>query len=566
MKKNHFSLFTLLLLATAMLTACSDLLDTESEMVEFEENNTLNHPTDSVYSVMGIVNQMQKIADRTVLLGEVRGDLVTTTNEASSDLKRLAAFDFDAANKYLRVSDYYAVINNCNYFINHVDTTLERRGRKIFEREYAAVKAFRAWTYLQLVINYGEVPLVTEPLMTEQKAEEAAAGERKGIEEICNYFINDLTPYAYVKTPQYNGTVGGRESEYFFIPMRVLLGDLCLWAGRYREAATWYHDFLGDKDKPILPNVTNYVRWTNPTEFKRPMSNYDFDNDLYELLSCIPMESRVFDGEVSDLKNIFNSTSQNNYYYQLTPSQSMRTLSADQVYCMRYEYTNMIDTIYPPREGLTDDIYIGDLRFSTNFSMHSIRQDKYSDYNSIEQSINKVIETYVITYRRTMVWLKYAEALCLAGFPESAFCILKYGLCNENAELYINEKERADAAGLINFNETSFMRSTVTGIHSIGSGDSECNMFYGIPMPRTALETHQDTVNWEMPRVEELIINEMALEGAFEGNRFFDLMRVALRRNDPAYLAERISKRNGEIDEALYQKLLNKDNWFLPLK
>ena len=48
MKKNHFSLFTLLLLATAMLTACSDLLDTESEMVEFEENNTLNHPTDSV--------------------------------------------------------------------------------------------------------------------------------------------------------------------------------------------------------------------------------------------------------------------------------------------------------------------------------------------------------------------------------------------------------------------------------------------------------------------------------------------------------------------------------------
>ena len=33
MKKNHFSLFTLLLLAAAMLTACSDLLNTESEMV-----------------------------------------------------------------------------------------------------------------------------------------------------------------------------------------------------------------------------------------------------------------------------------------------------------------------------------------------------------------------------------------------------------------------------------------------------------------------------------------------------------------------------------------------------
>ena len=112
MKKNHFSLFTLLLFAAAMLTACSDLLNTESEMVEFEEDNTLNHPTDSMYSVMGIVNKMQMIADRTVLLGEVRGDLVVTTNEASSDLKRLASFNFEGANKYCRVSDYYAVINN----------------------------------------------------------------------------------------------------------------------------------------------------------------------------------------------------------------------------------------------------------------------------------------------------------------------------------------------------------------------------------------------------------------------------------------------------------------------
>ena len=52
------------------------MLETDSELVEFEQDNTLNHPTDSVYSVLGIINRMQIIADRTVLLGEVRGDLV----------------------------------------------------------------------------------------------------------------------------------------------------------------------------------------------------------------------------------------------------------------------------------------------------------------------------------------------------------------------------------------------------------------------------------------------------------------------------------------------------------
>ena len=44
---------------TAALTSCSDILETESELVEYENDNTLNQPTDSVYSVMGIVNKMQ---------------------------------------------------------------------------------------------------------------------------------------------------------------------------------------------------------------------------------------------------------------------------------------------------------------------------------------------------------------------------------------------------------------------------------------------------------------------------------------------------------------------------
>ena len=117
---------------TAALTACADMMDTDSELVEFEKDNTLNHPTDSVYSVMGIISKMQLIADRIVLLGEVRGDLMTTTEAASADLKRLAAFDLKTDNIYNKVSDYYAVINNCNYFIAHVDTAMQRRGRNIF--------------------------------------------------------------------------------------------------------------------------------------------------------------------------------------------------------------------------------------------------------------------------------------------------------------------------------------------------------------------------------------------------------------------------------------------------
>ena len=58
----------------------------------------------------------------------------------------------------------------------------------------------------------------------------------------------------------------------------------------------------------------------------------------------------------------------------------------------------------------------------------------------------------------------------------------------------------------------------------------------------------------------------MALEGAYEGNRYYDLMRVALRRNDPAFLADRVARRNGDLDDALKQKLMQQTNWYLPLR
>ena len=34
---------------TAALTSCSDILETESELVEYEKDNTLNHPTLSFF-------------------------------------------------------------------------------------------------------------------------------------------------------------------------------------------------------------------------------------------------------------------------------------------------------------------------------------------------------------------------------------------------------------------------------------------------------------------------------------------------------------------------------------
>lgn len=68
--------------------------------------------------------------------------------------------------------------------------------------------------------------------------------------------------------------------------------------------------------------------------------------------------------------------------------------------------------------------------------------------------------------------------------------------------------------------------------------------------------------------IENFIIDERALELAFEGKRWFDLVRIAERRNDPAYLADRVAAKfeGTSYYDAVHEKLMNPANWYLPYK
>ena len=541
-------------------SACSDLLDTDSEYVEWVDDNRLQQPTDSVYSVMGIIYKLQTIADRTVLLGELRGDLVTTTAAASSDLKAIADFKIGNQNAYNRISDYYAIINNCNYFLKNVNVNLVQSGRKVFEGEYAAVKAFRAWTYLQAVLVYGRVPLITEPLLTEEEAHEAMmkGDSYVGLTEICRYFIDDLKDYVDTKLPSYI-------SQDYFIPVRVLLGDLCLWAGLYPEAAQYYHDYLSLRTAPV-PTGVQRASWydIDTREFRMISSSLSYIS-FSECKFSIPMESNDFYGVRSDLVNIFSSTVNNLQFAQVTPTARMRELSRACNYCDLHTLNGIQDTIYAPKENMYDNDYIGDLRFTANYSRRIENRDRFARTSSEIQRIQKINSSYVVLYRTNMIYLRYAEALNRAGYPQSAFAVLKYGLYPDIVAKQIDEEERTAAGGLIAFDADYFTVENTQGVHSRGSGRADCDTLYVLPQPAEELATRQDTVDYQIPQVENLIITEMALEGVFEGYRYYDLMRVALRRNDPAYLADPISLREGTPNEALRSKLMDKANWYLPL-
>ena len=224
-----------------VFTACDDMFDVTSSSVQYEGSHDLNSPADSLYSVIGILSKVQAIADRTVLFGELRGDLVDENVNTENDLREIINYNVSPSNVYYNYSDYYAVINNCNYFLSKVDTTVLVSNQPVLLREYAIVKAIRAWTYLQMTLVYKTVPFITTPILSVVDAEKEYP--RYSFDDMCDYFIADLLPYVDTELPNY-GNINGTDSKKMFFPIRLLLGDMYLWKQDYENAFRYYAEYM----------------------------------------------------------------------------------------------------------------------------------------------------------------------------------------------------------------------------------------------------------------------------------------------------------------------------------
>ena len=686
-------------------TSCEDMMTVDTG------DKAYVNAQDTLYSYLGIMRAMQDVAERQVILGEIRGDLVVSTDYTTDTLYAISNFDNpqDQSCSMLQVSDYYNVINNCNFYLYNADTSAVKSNIKYMVPEYAQVKAVRAWAYLQLVKNYKEVPYITEPISNLGIIENFNySANLVNTDNLVDKLIEDgLLNFVDTQYPQYgsasdpigkwnNGNTD-IESRLLFIPIRLVLGDLYLLRGAstsdYEKAAQYYYDYLKNETTPLgtqyctaqtlRSGANSYSAFGN---WGRWAASYTAASNS-DVISVIPGSANAGLGKmltrVADIFGYTPSSSQSSENRTETNDDGEQTNKSDANGNEIFESSGAITVTrnyrrqYGPSNAYQDVVngqtYVYYSGLQTTTPTPSYIQNCDARYGSSVEDLTYEGEGYPLCskasrgnnfyytipiYRKSLIWLRLAEAINRAGYPEFAFAVLKDGINQytlpEVVEDYTTSAhldEQGDTIWTWNRDSTrvtGFVQDT-TYFHRLDYGtygamyyvtdstrlqkfnsllnfkDEIWNSTYGIHAKGTGLARYtqgnnavlwssadegaiatsiagyRDSVYYDYSKlllaqginvgtasqeaiinaVENIIVDELALETAFEGNRFTDLVRIAEHKNASGYngtdwLANKIANRGSKaatstaaavenFDASIYAKLQDTSHWYFAL-
>ena len=598
--------------------SCQDMFETDSDRQIFDPQ--LNEKTDSMFYTLGILKGLQQVADQYVLTGEMRGDLVATNQYTETDLRRLADFTADATCKYDSAYKYYRIINNCNYYLAHRDTTLLTGSRRVAIPEYAEALAVRAWAYLQLCKNYGEVPFYTDPLVSIGDAQSVTT--TKNLKGICDALTPELIQFSGTAVPTYGnfsaGVLNSSESgnpveksvtsARAMIPVDVILGDLFLETHQYAQAAKYYFKFLNANKWTVRQGYILPTQGIAMQLGERLPANLSFSttansfiwasifygNSTTDIVTYIPLAANRLRGVVTQLPAYFGydfystsgGSSESSARYLLE-----RQIDASPSYLALSDAQGYYYTVGSQTDGVPSvhEAQMGDLR-------RYVTMNQVTKSDSTFAVMIKFSSANVPLYRTATVYLRLAEAINRMGYPDAAFAILKDGI-SESLLSYVQQGDSTDLVvkgRYIRPATYQMLRTTIPflsaenienfkanwGIHSRGTNYTQgafspyqMDTIVGQKLAQLKAQfpaissgnTLADTIN----AVEDLICDEMALELAFEGNRFGDLTRLARHKNEAAlygadfgsqWLARKLAYKQPQVS------LLDEHNWYLPMK
>ncbi|SFB80969.1 hypothetical protein SAMN05421747_101250 [Parapedobacter composti] len=542
-----------------------------------DESQMYRHVYDADAAVIGIYGKLPELARQYLVWNELRGDLMDVTMNSDHHLVQINNHQVQPDNPYANPRDFYEVILNCNDALANF-AAMRKDGRLMeseFVTRYSDIGMLRTWLYLQLGIHFGTVPYVTQPVDRPTHVTDPSLFPKLPFERLLDSLITfaESLPFQeeYPAGTTLLTTVDGYNTRKIFVMKSLVLADLHLWKGNYRTAATHYRkvmekggeytnldDFYGTYRLTYVAFLTG-ENWINifSAPFGERVSNY-------ENIWMMPYD-RNFEPENPFIPLFAN---QGAGRYLLRPSE----------FIMQYWDEQM--------RGLTPF----DLRGRTRSYV----------MNGGQPVVNKHIATYHaadpfqttgkwILYRAGAVHLRFAEAANRDGYQKLAYALLNGGIMfTYDPTPGINGRDVTDIMNTLHYpapydfdarmgdfprfrsdwHRNTGIRGRAGLSHSlIAPADSArfFDMTNPDPYLREVVEGHGLTLY-----MEEKLLAEGALELAFEGYRWPDLLRIALRREKEApgtggqLLKQWMDAKFERSGQTLAVDLSNPQHWYLP--
>lgn len=607
MKLSNSGKFLTLLLSAVIITSvgCKKTFDVLPE-TSVDQVQAYRNVFDADAAVVGVYGKLMNLAKQYVIWHELRADLTDITINSDKYLRQISEHNVTADNPYINPQPFYDVIINCNDVLANFKIMLQENKLKIdeFNMRYSDIGAIRSWVYLQLGIHFGNIPYVTEPLAQVSDLKDAAKFPMVPLSKLIDSLVlfTEALPYlnaypnnflSYSTSVSTTTIIDGYPISKFFINKDLLLGDLYLWQGQYDKAAARFYKLMNIQGNEGFPPANagqqyyNQYRISNQADmgiaYARTLDFASLDYTTWSEMFEASFTSEKFRDEWIWVLPFDSRYSPKNPFVDLfSPIGGSYLLRPSQ---QAMDNWNSETEIYTFTAGTTTaspvfrDRFPFDVRgnpFSYKFINGQPVIIKYlynyldvNGANATNLPLNILAEEGKwFLERGAGLHLHYAEAANRAGKHKLAYALVNYGIAFHFDPIPGGSSSR-DA--------TSFQQTFLPPPYDFDARGLEQPRYRNTWYRNSGIRGRANLKLVTLPstdsvtNIENMIIHEGALEMAYEGKRWPDLLRVAIRRNDPSFLADKIYdklRKSGLSAGAAGQarsKLSGKD-WFFPFK
>jgi len=603
-----------------IFTGCDDFFNPDQELV-VEKKEYFNDWNEYRAAEMGLYAIQQDLAEQMFILGELRGDLLQITPNATRDLIEVYNFEISKNNKYASPVNFYRLIGACNSLKNQLEKdhpeVLDKSVEPTrYDRMYGEVLCMRAWAYFNAARIYNKVPYIHASLTQVNEIEEYVQSPKQYIDSMHVDFAPD--GYHVDVTMDTNITL-----EKTYLDMDAVIDTFTHELENEAKAVGVIHnkDF---NDPSWDVTVWNTYAWHS---LLGQMYLYDYNYNM--ALKHFDPIMYNFESETNFIKfgidEKFRNRNWRNIITSIDPFEHIYTLWFNKSNQQKHELQTMLSIIFPnqymlkptkiavqnwenmwdgmrldrdddnpqntqlvrnsnnkPIRGTPGDFYRGygvsygyikDGELMEEEDIREMLEEKAENNLRVVDNIMKGADTVVykytigkneydndanfMVYRAADIHFYFAEIQIWRVFFEDNFekrQILK-SLQVINDGTYNNEPDQLGIRGRVGFADG---HEDIEIGNVVYEHDPATNHVIGFRRLRS--------LSAQQKYLEDQILQEKARELAYEGERFFDLMRAAKRRGQPEYLAEKVAaKFSGAKREQIKQKLMNEENWYIPL-